>query len=1338
MKPNESQSSLPASVAQKLRSVRRREFAIIWLGGLTRTLVVLVGAMLVAMAIDRIVGWFDPGLRSVSTTVALVAVVVAFAIWCVRPLMRRGTLAATAREIDESMPQLEERWSTVTELSENTDAREVRGSEAMIRKVASEAESANSAINPRAVVPARPVTMAGRWLAGAMAVLALWFAVSFTEAKVLLQRFWLPAANISLTRVTATPGTTWVPKGEPVTLVATIDGRRPSGPAKLFIRNGQGTGKETAMTAKAAETAAFQYTIDEVADSFEFRVRSGDGQTPWHRITAVERPNISAVKLTVQPPAYSRLPREEKDALPSLVRVLDSSEVDVGFKADQPLDRLQVDLGNGQAAQLSADPDGWYHFRSRPTESFSLTASAINKYALENKHKPTCRISVYDDLPPSIKVLDPSDDVEVLPGEKVKVSFEASDDFGLAKAEVVVATTTADGKTENLTIPVPLEADAGKKQVRKAVELDPKALGLKHGDQLTYSVRVTDTKEKFAEGVADAKASPQANQQTAANASASPANAASKEAEAATAEAKEALETQAELAAQAATAAQEQANASGKPQDPSTAAAANNGSPQQAQSQQAQSSAAKPGEANAQQAKAEQAKAEQANAQQANESQTTDQQESTLASAAKQQPASAKPQSGQQPPPNEMTKRTLDAGQSSECSPRNITVDEYAGTFDGEKRQKLEIAIDPVLKQLEALLATAQEKTDSLKPPAASTEGLQQTHAEPLNHAKGKLKESIDVTADLKGRTAGTPYAFVGLQVHNIGQAHTTPAQRSLGEVAFDAPKPRDNVPPIDKASFHITQAREMLAALTKNFESIKREQKIADAMQKLNKMYQIFIEDTQALLGGKKPPINSYNRKVAEVDEEFVAKLKELMEAKKKIMEELAKVLGEDPRMLRRYLAMMQLQGTSYRDQMTLLAERQKQLREQVSGWNGIGEAERWTLIEGLEKAYAPLQRQVVVDATKLRENMETWLPLDVKPEDKMIEAALNRAERIVQFATEGTGPSGPHATPKALAELHSLRESLPAFSQIESKDQAKMTAYIANRLSDVESLITAQSGQMKIADSLERGDFPKVAEIVQHRITQETATLGQKLEAVGQQVGQMSDEIAEKADLLNTIVQGGILAPQQTSVDEFAARNTRTAGDRLDAIVPTFAIGEEAFDELMRLIIAKMDEAPPPGTPTGAPPQLEDLLAMLENEMKAAEGLGIPCRPINVMMMTDWMKPGQGSSSGQGMGVAQAQAAQAQARQGQAESDRLGKEARERARKALADARKNADTTAAEQPPTEKPAKGRSEAWNKLASRLEKDLLQGRDNVPPEQYRAAIESYFKTISEATSAAGK
>src|SRR4030095_3940181 len=105
------------------------------------------------------------------------------------------------------------------------------------------------------------------------------------------------------------------------------------------------------------------------------------------------------------------------------IRVLQGSEVTVAFKSDQPLEKMYLDLGDGRSAQLTATNDRWYEYRSRPAESFTFTAVALNTFKLENKNRPSSRINLYEDLPPSVKVVAPSDEIAVLPGEKVNVTF---------------------------------------------------------------------------------------------------------------------------------------------------------------------------------------------------------------------------------------------------------------------------------------------------------------------------------------------------------------------------------------------------------------------------------------------------------------------------------------------------------------------------------------------------------------------------------------------------------------------------------------------------------------------------------------------------------------------------------------------------------------------------------------------------------------------------------------------------------------------------------------------------------------------------------------------------
>ena len=132
------------------------------------------------------------------------------------------------------------------------------------------------------------------------------------------------------------------------------------------------------------------------------------------------------MKLSVTPPEYSQLPKEEKTALPNTIRVLQGSDIVVSFKSSERLAKMLVQFEEGgNSAQLTGESDNWYHYRVTAEKSFSFTATATNQFNLESRHKPSSRISVYEDAAPTVKVLSPSDDVAVMPTEKVNVTFEA-------------------------------------------------------------------------------------------------------------------------------------------------------------------------------------------------------------------------------------------------------------------------------------------------------------------------------------------------------------------------------------------------------------------------------------------------------------------------------------------------------------------------------------------------------------------------------------------------------------------------------------------------------------------------------------------------------------------------------------------------------------------------------------------------------------------------------------------------------------------------------------------------------------------------------------------------
>ena len=77
-------SDLPKGIVTKLRAIRRRALGLSFLRGLCLSLAISIAAVLVAMLVDRSVGWFDTRPRYAFTLLALGAGLVSFVWWCLR------------------------------------------------------------------------------------------------------------------------------------------------------------------------------------------------------------------------------------------------------------------------------------------------------------------------------------------------------------------------------------------------------------------------------------------------------------------------------------------------------------------------------------------------------------------------------------------------------------------------------------------------------------------------------------------------------------------------------------------------------------------------------------------------------------------------------------------------------------------------------------------------------------------------------------------------------------------------------------------------------------------------------------------------------------------------------------------------------------------------------------------------------------------------------------------------------------------------------------------------------------------------------------------------------
>ena len=1299
------ESRMPAALLQKLDEVRRDERRVRLWSGLLRGMTILLGAMLVAMAVDWLAELHSHGWRWVLSLAALGFGGAALVRECLLPLMRAGSLTSVARKVDDAHPALEERYLTLTEFARSEDSPEVRGSEAMIQKVTQQAATLSTGITAKSVVPRASLFRAGKYFGGMCAVLVILFLVSFSQMKILCERFWAPGSNISVTQLQSKTGDLTVGKGDNVTLELVEKGRLTDS-ASLDIRPANGRQQVISLKRSSGTNAQFVYTQNSVADSFEYRARSGDGQTAWHRVTVTERPKISQVQLRVVPPAYSHLPTVEEKSLPRRMRALEGSRLEVAFQSDQPLASMGLKFSDGKTQLLTASSDG-YRFNTTLTNSIAFQAVLTNLRHLDSLAKVACDIDVYQDQPPSVTVITPNSEITARPDDKVKIEFEARDDFGLSSAELVV-NVKGETNTTTTVIPIPLGKEEGAKVVRKQVDLDLAQFKLKQDQELSYFVRVTDTKQN--PGLSSPGESQQSDKNSSPQMADNPAQPQDKQA-----------------SNNSSRNADSPTNSPSTPNQPQQLAN-NNQSPQAASSKSSTQSQSAPTKSGAQGTNAPQKSQSQeaknsAEAQQA-EAPHQDNKIHLASNAAPPKPSDQ--QAGSQPPPNDMTKRVLDVGQCSSCQPMKIVVDEWGHSFEGQMREKLEIAIDPTLKLLDELLGKAQQATEATFT-TGQREGLSHAQDAPVQSAKENLRQADGAVTDLKKITGGTPYAFIGLQIHDIRETHISPARKDLANVVLEPAVKSTDLTNLQEAGFQIKRAREKLADLTRTYEAVKRDNKLADAMQRLAKMHQIFLEDTQAMLGSKKPLLNSYDRKVAEVSDEFAEKLRKLLEEKKKIMAELSKILADDPRLLRRFLALEELDGTTLRDQMTLLAQRQESLATEAAQWTALGDKDRDAWLKQFGGSQAAEQQEVAALAAKLQENMVTWLPLEVPQDAEPVVACRKIADDAARLAGEAahqtsaeTLDAGLDNAKKALAKFHELQGNLPRLEWIDEAGN-KISIFEANRMDETATLITRQSGWIKKMEALRAGDFPQAAEVDQHRLTVDTTELSEKLDSTAASLSGLSAEINSKAKELNGTVHNELLPEQSSATQCYSRKTVKEASVHQCQATNAFAKGEKQFDELLHLVIAKLDQAPPPTDP-GQAKSLEQLLAQLQDEKKAAEKLGIPCRPLNVAIEKDWMKPGSGSRAQQAR--AQTRAAQQQSRQA---ADKLQK-TRDQAKKSAA--QRVAELKTVPAGPVSGP-KHATASWNTIVSKLGDEIRQGRDNVPPEQYRQAIEQYFNTISE-------
>jgi len=650
-----------------------------------------------------------------------------------------------------------------------------------------------------------------------------------------------------------------------------------------------------------------------------------------------------------------------------------------------------------------------------------------------------------------------------------------------------------------------------------------------------------------------------------------------------------------------------------------------------------------------------------------------------------------------------------------------IHIDKWAGSFDGQERRKLEILIDPVLRELDAALAKALDELRPVSDALAEGKKPSDDFKKSLRAADTQIARGQSLVADLVQKSDGTPYAFIGLTLVDITELHISPARLDVKAAKADSPDRKDRV---QQAEVHLTRAREMLADLTRTYQSVKRDLQLADDMQRIKTMYQVFVEDAMAFLASNRPSLNPKDRKMAqlELDEEFLKQYRELQQEWEKTLAELAKALSKDPRLLARYMSLSRRRADSLRDQLTLLNNRQQELVVPVQQLLGEGTVTAPQDSVAAKTVRAGLLRdlgEIASGTMSVEEDLRTWLPQNGKAEAALA-PLKNQGARIATLATIAGTAAGKPTEAKAAAaarQVETLAAQLKSFegalAKLAESDDQQLVLPVNRRLARVRKLEQLTKAWTQKNAHVEARRFNLALEMDQHRLSEETLEFNGKLENAGAQLAGLPDDILNLADEIKDGIRYDVLVEQMSAELGLRDGDLAAAKSHKKKAIEGLTRAEERFNKLIDRVIAEQDKAPPqvPDLDNVQLPTLEELLGRLESENDLAELLGIPDRPTNLDPLRGWLPSNQGNS-GKGM------------MSGARDRTRLIDQARRDALRAAREAAK---------PGTRARPMATAAHWNTLGSRLEDAVRQGRGNTPPRQYRRAIERYFELISGAT-----
>ncbi len=592
----------------------------------------------------------------------------------------------------------------------------------------------------------------------------------------------------------------------------------------------------------------------------------------------------------------------------------------------------------------------------------------------------------------------------------------------------------------------------------------------------------------------------------------------------------------------------------------------------------------------------------------------------------------------------QMRAQRSDAGQQQETDRRKLKITARLDALaERDKDQKqLENPIRAKVVQIDKMLEVIEGKLNALYLHQVD-DSLRGDGFKELDVNLGDVETFV---TELSFDSQDTAFEFVGLQMVDISSNHVTPARDSVF-VAIRKPDSGADVH-AEEALHHVVSARELLLALLRKYDNVVQEQELAKKIDDAIKMYTVYVEGSQQLMREAAQNFDPLKLQremaVVEVDQAYLDRLAEVTRMRRDMMSELAKILGDDPRLRSRYLDLIKRRRASLRSQLAELAARQDQSAQEVLGWLNVSENQRenyWLQVSDLR---LDLPKELAKEAQQFSDRIEKQMPL-------VLDAARGAAARTIELAKQialdvrrcdfevrelrkagGEVSATSQLSLTASDLVYRIGELAASLDQLsfESGTKEGVADYIRLRTAENRSLADQADTWSATAAAIELRQYSGLANMDQSQISIATEVLRMEmLNIEADLAGQFNEENPMPQEVTNLTqdllrVMESVTFNQSSATFAFASDRIEPAAVQQELALKGFEEAGKILDQLRRKTIESLDkeEVQDPNIADLRDPTLDQFLADLEREPDIEAQLGIPNRPRNIRVLQETMQ--------------------------------------------------------------------------------------------------------------------